>query len=128
MCIAVAARNHDVLENLAFNITTPGHSMHRRYLSYDGVHGLLANPAATARVLAWVASEPGLKSSGHPPPRSYDPLDIKCLHLVARVGTTFGVYTPETASVPAALLCSAGYCKGRRADCSARQPMWACNR
>jgi hypothetical protein len=39
MCIAVAPRNHDVLDELVHNITTPWHSMHRRHLSYDEAHG-----------------------------------------------------------------------------------------
>ena len=99
MCIAVAPRNHDVLDELVHNVTTPWHSMHRRHLSYDEAHGLLANPAATARVLAWVASEPGLKVvDTHPHGRM-----VRVTSNVSTwervLGTTFGVFTPNCVRV-----------------------------
>jgi hypothetical protein len=104
MCVAVASRNHDVLENLAFNITTPGHSMHRRYLSYGEAHGLLANPAATAHVLAWVASEPGLKAvDTHPHGRM--------AHLTSNVSTWERVSAQPSESSPRKLrACQLHYC------------------
>ena len=67
LMFAIAPRNLALPEELAINVSTPGHPRRGRYLSYDEAHALVANPAATRTVVAWLEAEPGVAvTSVHP--------------------------------------------------------------
>ena len=95
MCIAVAPRNHDVLDALLLNVTTPGHPMQGRHLSYDEAHSLIAHSAATDRVLAWVASEPGLTVVDTHPHGRMIRVTANVSTWERVLSTTFGVFVPS---------------------------------
>ena len=59
------------LERLSIEVSTPGSTHHRRFLSYDEAHAFTANPVAAARILGWLcgpmvgATVSNVHSHGH---------------------------------------------------------------
>ena len=88
-------RNHDTFNTLLLNVTAPGHPMHRQHLSYDEAHSLIADPAASDRILDWVVSEPGLKVVHTHPHGRMICVEATVLTWQHVLKTTFGIFVPS---------------------------------